>query len=72
MAKLKTGIKGLDELIGGGIESGSRDILYGPPGTGKTVFAMQFYDGGNAKRYGDPAGHRFRPKQSSQHILLQI
>lgn len=42
MVKLKTGIKGLDELIDGGIESGSRNILYGPPGTGKTVFAMQF------------------------------
>jgi len=40
--KLKTGIKRLDELIGGGIESGSRNILYGPLGTGKTVFAMQF------------------------------
>ena len=42
MVKLKTGIKGVDELIGGGIESGSRNILYGLPGTGKTVFAMQF------------------------------
>jgi len=42
MVKLKTGIKGFDEIIGGGIESGSRNILYGPPGTGKTVFAMQF------------------------------
>jgi circadian clock protein KaiC len=42
MTKLKTGIKGFDEMIGGGIESGSRSILYGPPGTGKTVFAMQF------------------------------
>ena len=41
MVKLKTGIKGLDELIDG-IESCSRNILYGPPGTGKTVFAMQF------------------------------
>lgn len=42
MTKLKTGIKGFDELIGGGIESGSRNIVYGPPGTGKTVFTMQF------------------------------
>jgi len=41
MAKLKTGIKGFDFLVGG-IEPGSRTILYGPPGTGKTVFAMQF------------------------------
>jgi len=40
--KLETGVKGLDELIDGGIESGSRNILYGPVGTGKTVFAMQF------------------------------
>lgn len=40
--KLKTGIKKLDNLLGGGIESGSRNILYGPPGTGKTVFTMQF------------------------------
>jgi circadian clock protein KaiC len=42
MTKLKTGIKGLDKSVGGGIESGSRNILYGPPGAGKTVFAMQF------------------------------
>jgi circadian clock protein KaiC len=42
MVKLKTGIEGFDDLIGGGIESGSRNILYGPPGSGKTVFAMQF------------------------------
>ncbi len=42
MAKLKTGIKGFDDFVVGGIESGSRSILYGPPGTGKTVFAMQF------------------------------
>ena len=41
MTKLKTGIKGFDDLVGG-IESGSRTILYGPNGSGKTVFAMQF------------------------------
>lgn len=37
----RTGIEGLDHLIGG-IPRGSRNLLYGPPGTGKTVFAMQF------------------------------
>ncbi|UCE96604.1 MAG: hypothetical protein JSV51_03120 [Candidatus Bathyarchaeota archaeon] len=42
MVKLKTGIERFDNFIGGGIESGSRNILYGPPGTGKTVLAMQF------------------------------
>jgi len=42
MTRLETGIKEFDALTGGGIESGSRNILYGPLGTGKTVFAMQF------------------------------
>ena len=37
----KTGIRKLDNLIGG-IPRGSRNILVGPPGSGKTVFAMQF------------------------------
>ena len=42
MKRLATGIDRLDDLIDGGIEAGSRNILYGPVGTGKTVFAMQF------------------------------
>lgn len=42
MGKLKTGVRGFDRLIDGGIEPGSRNILYGPLGTGRTVFAMQF------------------------------
>lgn len=42
MVKRKTGIVGLDELIEGGIESGSRNLLCGRPGTGRTVFAMHF------------------------------
>lgn len=37
----KTGIKELDNLIGG-IPRGSRNLIYGPTGSGKTVFAMQF------------------------------
>ncbi|MCX8007933.1 MAG: MMPL family transporter [Coriobacteriia bacterium] len=37
----RTGVAGLDQLIGG-IPRGSRNLIYGPPGTGKTVFAMQF------------------------------
>jgi len=42
MIKRKTGIEELDKLIGGGIESGSRNLLCGSPGTGRTVFAMKF------------------------------
>lgn len=40
--KVKTGISGLDELIGGGFPEGSTVLLSGSPGTGKTIFGLQF------------------------------
>ncbi len=40
------GIKGLDEMIFGGLLPGSANLLEGAPGTGKTTMAMQFiYNG---------------------------
>ena len=50
--KVKTGVDGLDEVIGGGFPRGSLILLAGGPGTGKTVFAMQFLAGGC--RVGEP------------------
>lgn len=40
--KVKTGISGLDELIGGGFPEGSTVLLSGSPGTCKTIFGLQF------------------------------
>jgi len=41
-----TGIKGFDELIGGGFSRGSIINVTGPTGSGKTIFAGQFiYNG---------------------------
>jgi KaiC/GvpD/RAD55 family RecA-like ATPase len=40
--RLKSGIPGLDDLIGGGFERGSVILVSGGPGTGKTVFGLQF------------------------------
>lgn len=40
--KVATGIRGLDELIGGGIPKGRVILVIGGPGTGKTIFAAQF------------------------------
>lgn len=40
--KLKTGIPGLDEVLGGGIPEYSFNLIVGSPGTGKTTFAHQF------------------------------
>ncbi|OGF50910.1 MAG: hypothetical protein A2044_01905 [Candidatus Firestonebacteria bacterium GWA2_43_8] len=38
----KTGIKGLDEILQGSINSGSSILLEGPSGSGKTLFGLQF------------------------------
>ena len=41
MARLTTGIAGLDTVLGGGFEPGSVVVLAGAPGTGKTILAQQ-------------------------------
>ncbi len=51
--RVPTGIKGLDQLIGGGFPRGSLVVLGGNPGTGKTVFASQFWCAG-ARTYKEP------------------
>jgi len=41
-SRISTGIKGLDELIEGGLIPGRVYLVTGPPGSGKTTFALQF------------------------------
>src|SRR3989344_1710223 len=40
--RVATGIPGLDEIMGGGFEQGSVNIIGGGPGSGKSIFCMQF------------------------------
>lgn len=40
--KLPSGLKELDDLLGGGIERGTSTLLVGAPGTGKSSIAVQF------------------------------
>jgi len=40
--RVKTGIPGLDELLGGGIPQGRLVLVVGGPGTGKTILGTQF------------------------------
>ncbi len=42
MDRVPTGIKGLDELLGGGFPEGKCILLVGSPGAGKTTFALQY------------------------------
>ena len=44
--RVKTGIKGFDELVEGGLIKGSVTLVSGSPGTGKSIFAMQFINEG--------------------------
>ncbi len=50
--RVKTGIKGLDELIGGGLPKSSSILLSGEAGTGKTIFSLQYIYSG-AKDFGE-------------------
>lgn len=40
--RLSTGVRGFDELIGGGIPRGFFVAVVGEPGTGKTIFSIHF------------------------------
>ncbi len=42
MDRVKTGVKGLDELIQGGFPKGSNIVVTGAPGSGKSIFAMNY------------------------------
>ncbi|MBC7950309.1 MAG: AAA family ATPase [Rhodospirillaceae bacterium] len=39
---LPSGVKGLDELVGGGLDAGSTILIIGPAGVGKSTISMQF------------------------------
>ena len=51
MARVPTGIPGLDELIQGGFLEGATILVSGGAGTGKTIFATQYIYNG-AAQYG--------------------
>jgi KaiC/GvpD/RAD55 family RecA-like ATPase len=51
--RAKTGVPGLDELLGGGIPKGSNVLIAGGAGTGKTILATQYLYNG-AVKYGEP------------------
>ncbi|OLP61940.1 circadian clock protein KaiC [Xaviernesmea oryzae] len=46
--KAKTGVTGLDDILGGGLTQGHVFLLEGNPGTGKTTIALQFLLSGAA------------------------
>lgn len=53
LAKAPTGVKGLDEITGGGFPRGRPTLLCGGAGAGKTLLAMEFLVRG-AVEYNEP------------------
>ena len=52
IARIKTGTKGLDQVLKGGLRKNSSILITGAPGTGKTILALQFIYYG-AKKYNE-------------------
>jgi circadian clock protein KaiC len=50
--RMPTGIKGLDEMLAGGLPWGRCVLVCGGPGSGKTIFGVQFLYNG-AIEYGE-------------------
>ncbi|MDD1712262.1 MAG: KaiC 1, partial [Methanoregulaceae archaeon] len=42
LEKIPSGIKGFDDITGGGLPKGRPSLISGGPGCGKTLFAMEF------------------------------
>jgi len=42
LERVKTGVRGLDELLSGGLPKESVTLVSGPPGSGKSIFCIQF------------------------------
>jgi circadian clock protein KaiC len=53
LAKVRTGIQGLDEVTGGGLPQGRVTLVCGRAGCGKSLLAMEFLVHG-AVKYGEP------------------
>lgn len=48
MDRASSGVKGLDDILGGGFPKGRTILVVGSPGSGKTILAMQFLRAGAA------------------------
>jgi circadian clock protein KaiC len=67
--RVSTGIKRLDEMLGGGIPAGYSVLVAGPSGSGKTILATEFLSEG--VRRGEPgilAVFEKRPREYSQIV----
>ena len=67
VTKIPTGIRGFDEITGGGLPAGRTTLVMGGPGCGKTVFALQSLV--NGARECKEAGIIVAFEETTQHII---
>lgn len=70
MDRLKTAIKGFDELIEGGYIRNTVNLIAGPAGCGKSLFGMQFIY--NGVRLYDETGIYITLEEGSENIRLSM
>jgi circadian clock protein KaiC len=68
--KCRTGIKGLDEITGGGLPMGRPTLVCGATGCGKTLLAMEFLVRG-VMQYGEP-GVYLSFEEKSEELTLNF
>jgi len=70
LPKAATGIRGLDEITGGGLPRGRTSLVCGSAGCGKTVLAMEFLVRG-AREFNEP-GVFMSFEESADELALKV
>lgn len=69
LERVVSGIKGLDDVLGGGLPKGRSILVVGSPGSGKTTFVTQFlYGGARAGEVGLYITLDEKPEQIKQNM----
>jgi circadian clock protein KaiC len=70
LEKAPTGIRGLDQITGGGLPRGRVSLVAGAAGAGKTLLGLEFLVGG-ARKYGEP-GVLLSFEESAEKVALNV
>ncbi|MHB8745949.1 MAG: ATPase domain-containing protein [Gammaproteobacteria bacterium] len=71
--RLRTGVPGLDEMMGGGLPRGYSLLIAGPSGSGKSILASAFLaEGARAGETGVIAAFEQRPNKSRGPIMAEL
>jgi circadian clock protein KaiC len=72
-ARLKMGVPGLDEMLGGGLPRGYSMLVAGPTGAGKSILASAFLvEGARNGESGVIAAFERRPNQARSPVMTEL